>query len=77
MNVTLFTTNLQSLLEALGLKGYSGHSFRRGGASHALARGVPAEVIKAQGDWRSLAYLNYLSVDMAEGRVKHVFKMTS
>jgi integrase len=76
MTVTQFTTILQSLLVDLGLKGYSGHSFRRGGASHALACGVPAEVIKAQGDWRSLSYLDYLNVDVVEGRVKHVSKMT-
>ena len=39
---------------------YSGHSFRRGGASFALLRGVPAEIIKEQVDWKSMCYLDYV-----------------
>ncbi len=30
---------------------YSGHSFRRGGCSHAFAAGIPAALIKLRGDW--------------------------
>ena len=36
------------------------HSFRRGGATWALENGVPGEVIKVLGDWKSTAYLSYL-----------------
>jgi hypothetical protein len=38
----------------------SSHSFRRGGATWALSCGVPGEVIKVMGDWKSSAYLVYL-----------------
>ena len=41
----------------------SGHSFRRGGATLAYALGIPAETIRALGDWRSSAYLTYLDID--------------
>jgi hypothetical protein len=62
MTYALFTTMLKHVVLQLGLdtSDYSGHSFRRGGATHALSVGVPAEVIKAQGDWRPLSYLGYL-----------------
>ena len=36
------------------------HSFRRGGATFAFDCGLPAELIKLQGDWCSDAYLVYL-----------------
>lgn len=36
------------------------HSFRRGGAVQCLAAGVPGEVVKLMGDWKSTAYLAYL-----------------
>ena len=39
---------------------YSGHSFRRGGASFALECGVPVDLIQSQGDWRSNAYQSYI-----------------
>ena len=40
---------------------YSGHSFRRGGASFAFSCGIPSDLIKFQGDWSSDAYLRYLT----------------
>ena len=43
---------------------YSTHSFRRGGATWALAQGLPGESIKILGDWKSSAYLSYLSLDL-------------
>lgn len=57
-----FTNSLRHLLRLAGLepKGYSGHSFRRGGASFALGCGVAGELIMNHGDWRSNAYLRYL-----------------
>lgn len=39
---------------------YSSHSLRRGGATWALSCGVPGEVVKCLGDWKSTAYLTYL-----------------
>lgn len=39
---------------------FSSHSFRRGGAAWALSCGVPGEIVKVMGDWKSNAYLGYL-----------------
>ena len=57
-----FTLFLRSCLRHIGLQGsiYSGHSLRRGGATWAFSKGVPGELIKHHGDWRSEAYLVYL-----------------
>jgi hypothetical protein len=38
----------------------SSHSFRRGGATWALSSGIPGEIVKALGDWKSQCYLLYL-----------------
>ncbi len=59
-----FSSMLKAILLKLGLplSQYSGHSFRRGGATHAFHCNVPTETIKAQGDWKSLSYLDYLDV---------------
>lgn len=59
---SMFITHLRLCLRKLGLNpsSYSGHSFRRGGASFALQCGIPAEWIKLQGDWSSDAYQRYL-----------------
>ena len=56
---------LKSKLAFLGYnpQDYSGHSFRRGAATWALQNGLPGETIKILGDWRSTAYLAYLSLD--------------
>ncbi|XP_070174231.1 uncharacterized protein [Littorina saxatilis] len=43
-----------------GRSDISSHSFRRGSATWALSCGVPVEVIKVMGDWKSSAYLVYL-----------------
>lgn len=48
---------------------YSGHSFRRGGATFALESGVPPDLIKTQGDWKSSAYQLYLDPSV-QSRVK-------
>lgn len=45
---------------------FSGHSLRRGGATFAFKCGIPAELIKLQGDWRSDAYMLYLSLPLAD-----------
>ena len=39
---------------------FGSHSFRRGSATWALCCGVPGEVVKLWGDWKSSAYLDYL-----------------
>ena len=57
-----FTSQLRQCLGRAGHnpRGYSGHSFRRGGASFALSCGVPGELIRTHGDWKSQCYLRYL-----------------
>ncbi len=63
-----FVEQLRDALSALGLpaQAYSGHSFRRGGASWAFQAGVPGELVKLLGDWRSDAYLRYLDAPVAQ-----------
>ena len=53
-----------SVLAGYNADQFSGHSFRRGGASAAFKAGVPAELIRLHGDWHLEAYLRYLNVDM-------------
>lgn len=62
-----FLSLLRSLLERLGYPCslYSGHSFRRGGASFALESGAPGELVQTQGDWRSDAYKFYIDPSFA------------
>ena len=43
---------------------YAGHSFRRGGASFAYEAGLPIDMIKLIGDWKSDAVLLYLTVPL-------------
>jgi len=74
LTYSTFVSSLKHLLNKAGLdcKGYSGHSFRRGGASFAFQAGVPGELIQLHGDWRSDAYLRYLTVPM-----QHRLKVTN
>ena len=60
------TKVLKHLIASLGLdpQGYSSHSFRRGGATFAFKSGARGELVKAQGDWLSDAYLKYLDLSM-------------
>ena len=57
-----FTERLQTCLDLIGLDSskYSGHSLRRGRAQFALQCGLPVDLIKIQGDWRSNACERYL-----------------
>ena len=59
---SMFITHLGLCLRRIGLNPslYSGHSFRRDGASFALQCGIPAEWIIMQGDWSSDSYQRYL-----------------
>ena len=71
---SVFLTRMRSCLSSLGVdvSGFSGHSFRRGGASFAMECGVPCELIQAQGDWRSDAYRSYLHPSLGyRQRVAH------
>lgn len=77
MTYELFTSMLRNVIKKLNLpvSDYSGHSFRRGGASCAFYAGIPPEIIQAQGDWRSLAYLNYIDQSCAKERAGLIGKM--
>ena len=57
-----FCSHLRLCLDRLGFDSnrYSGHSFRRGGATFALESGAPPDLVQAQGDWRSDAYKLYI-----------------
>lgn len=65
MTQNWFSQRLKRALGEAGLEAwkYSGHSFRSGGATFAFECGLPMEVIKLQGDWRSDAYLRYVRVE--------------
>ena len=77
---TLTTYRFVKVLRVmLGKAGYNaasftGHSFRRGGASFAFKLGIPGELIKNHGDWSSDAYLKYLDVTL-ESRIFTARKM--
>ena len=43
---------------------FTGHSFRRGGATWAFQAGIPGELIQICGDWASDAYKRYLEFSM-------------
>ena len=59
-----FTVFLKSLLVKIGLdpSRWSGHSFRRGGASLLYRMGIDPLTIQASGDWSSDTFLKYLEV---------------
>ena len=53
-------------LVSLNPQDFSGHSLRRGGATVAFQCGIPSELIKVQGDWRSDAYMLYLTLPLVD-----------
>lgn len=55
---------LKNVVKKIGLKSdsFSSHSFRRGGCLHAFRSGVPADLLQLHGDWKSDAYMRYLSL---------------
>ena len=63
-----FIRVFRDLLQKAGFSpsAFSGHSFRRGGATFAFQAQVPGELIKLQGDWASEAYLQYLDFSLEE-----------
>ena len=60
-----FNTHLKSILKKMGedYSQYSGHSFRRGGASFGFRAGLSMIEIKQRGDWASNAVERYIFVD--------------
>ena len=62
-----FVSKVKSLVGRCGLNpgDYSGHSFRRGGCSHAYKNGVSPEYIMHQGDWKSDAWMKYLDIPLS------------
>ena len=70
-----FVRILRETLSSCGFQAnqYSGHSFRWGGATFALASGVPVEAIKAQGDWKSHVVERYLSPSL---KYRHTLSKT-
>ena len=61
-----FTKELKLCLKKAGFNPelYSGHSFRRGGASWAYKAGCSATEIKCNGDWKSDTWLQYTWLDL-------------
>ena len=62
MTGVYFNKKFQSLIHRCGKDKslYSSHSFRRGSAAWALQCGIPGEVVKQVGDWKSSCYNDYL-----------------
>ena len=63
-----FTKKLRTLLFRAGYnsKRYTGHSFRRGGATYGFQRGLTMEQVKQRGDWASAAVNNYVYFSLDE-----------
>ena len=63
-----FTTRLKTLLKKAGYDPalFSGHSFRRGGATFLHQCGGTALMIQASGDWTSQCFTRYLYMSEAE-----------
>ena len=63
-----FTTKLKGLLSKSGLDPslYSGHSFRRGGASYLYSIGGSTLMVQVLGDWASQIFTRYLYLSMED-----------
>ena len=63
-----FTTRLKSLLLAAGVDPakYSGHSFRRGGATYLHSLGATPLEIQASGDWQTMVFTRYLHLSLED-----------
>ena len=61
-----FTSFLKKLLSEIGIQpdNWTGHSFRRGGASLLYRLGLDPLTIQACGDWSSDTFLRYLEVNI-------------
>ena len=65
-----FTTRLKQLLAKSGLDPalYSGHSFRRGGASYLYGIGGATLMVQVLGDWASQIFTRYLYLSLDDRR---------
>ena len=64
---SIFINTFRDVMRSAGIpeaSSYTGHSFRRGGASWAFQAGVPGELIQICGDWVSDAYKLDLEFNM-------------
>ena len=68
VNYNTFTSRLKSLLTKAGYDAslYSGHSFRRGGATFLHSCGGSALMVQASGDWSSQCFTRYLYLSFSE-----------
>ena len=68
INYSSLTNRLKSLLTKCGYDAslYSGHSFRRGGATFLHACGGSALMVQASGDWSSQCFTRYLFLSFSE-----------
>ena len=60
----VFVARTKLLLKKAGFNPelYSGHSYRRGGATYLFSVSKSVDLIKAMGDWKSTAYQLYITV---------------
>lgn len=81
LTCSIFIKTFRSVLTRGGFEdasSFTGHSFRRGGATWAFQSGVPGELIQICGDWASDAYKAYLEfsmqnkLDLAARFVRHL-----
>ena len=63
-----FTAKLKNWLSKAGLDPalFSGHSFRRGGASHLYSIGGSTLMVQVMGDWRSQVFTRYLYLSLED-----------
>jgi hypothetical protein len=68
INHRTFTEKLKTLIMKAGLDPslYSGHSFRRGGASYLYSIGGTTLMVQVLGEWSSQVYTRYLSLSLAD-----------
>ena len=68
ITATSLNNGIKHLVSMLSLDpdDFPSHSLRRGGATFAFQCGIPSELIKLQGDWRSDAYMLYLTLPLAD-----------
>ena len=65
---SVFVSQMRKLLAHCGYdpKAYTGHSFRRGGATWASQMGMLPDDIRAHGDWKSNAYERYIQISLTD-----------
>ena len=68
INHRTFTEKLKMLIKKSGLdpSNYSGHSFRRGGASYLYSIGGTTLMVQVLGEWSSQVFTRYLSLSLED-----------